>query len=287
MEGNTYLDLPKVYTQNKIPVSKENIITKADLGRWPYLSGIHLKEIEAGIELLIGTDVPRAMEPWNIINSQKNGPYAVQTLLGWVVTGPLGVDGTAGHAGPVAVSMNRISVVELNDLLIRQYNQDFSENRYEEKNEMSVEDKQFMKIASSSASLKNGHYHLPLPFRNKDKVMPENYELVRERTLHLLKKFRKDKVYAEEYTAFMEDILKKGYAEKVPTQQLHRKDGQVWSIPHRGVYHKRKHKLRVLFDCTSSFKGTSLNKELLQGPDLTNTLIGVLSPGANRNYGRH
>lgn len=136
-----------------------------------------------------------------------------------MVTGPLGVDSAAEHAGPIAVSTNRISVVELKGLLIKQYNQDFPENMYEEKNEMSVEDKGFMEIASSSAFLKDGHCHLPLPFRDKDKVMPDNYDMVKERTLHLMKKFRKDKMYSEEYTPFMEDILKKGYAEKVPHQQ--------------------------------------------------------------------
>lgn len=224
LEGCTYLDLPKVYTQSKIPVSKENRITEADLKRWPYLSGIQLKEIEADIELLIGTDVPRAMEPWKIINSHDNGPYAVQTLLGWVVTGPLSVDSAEEHAGPIAVSSNRISLVELKDLLIRQYNQDFSENMYEEKIAMLVEDKCFMEIASRSAFLNDGHYHLPLPFQNKDKIMPDNYDMVKEHTLHLMKQIRKDKMYTEEYTSFMEDILKKGYAEKVPPQRLRRED---------------------------------------------------------------
>ncbi|XP_058622265.1 uncharacterized protein LOC131533856 [Onychostoma macrolepis] len=70
--------------------------------------------------------------------------------------------------------------------------------------------------------------------------------------------------------------ISKGYAEKVPDKQLHRKDGRLWYIPHHGIYHKRKGKIRVVFDCTSTFQGTSLNSELLQGPDLTNTLLGVL-----------
>ena len=89
LDGSTYLNLPKVYTQDKIPVSKENIPTKKDLERWPYLSRIQLDEIDADIELLIGIDVPKAMEPWEIINSEGNGPYAVKTLFGWVVNGPL------------------------------------------------------------------------------------------------------------------------------------------------------------------------------------------------------
>ena len=89
LDGSTYLNLPKVYMQDEIPVSKENIPTKKDLERWPYLSRIQLDEIDADIELLIGIDVPKAMEPWEIINSEGNGPYAVKTLFGWVVNGPL------------------------------------------------------------------------------------------------------------------------------------------------------------------------------------------------------
>lgn len=44
-----------------------------------------------------------------------------------------------------------------------------------------------------------------------------------------------------------------------------------------GVCHPKKKKLRVVFDCTVSYQGVSLNNQLLQGPDLTNTLVGVLT----------
>lgn len=42
------------------------------------------------------------------------------------------------------------------------------------------------------------------------------------------------------------------------------------------ITHVRRPRLRVVFDCASACDGTSLNKELLQGPDSTNTLLGVL-----------
>ncbi len=42
------------------------------------------------------------------------------------------------------------------------------------------------------------------------------------------------------------------------------------------MYHPKKKTLRVVFDCGAAYKGTSLNSELLQGPDLTSPLIGVL-----------
>ena len=275
LDGSTYLNLPKVYTQDKIPVSKENIPTKKDLERWPYLSRIQLDEIDADIELLIGIDVPKAMEPWEIINSEGNGPYAVKTLFGWVVNGPLS-SCSAVELGPSVMLANRITVSNIKDLLLTQYNHDFCEKEYDEKEETSDEDKRFMTMACNSFVLKNGHYQLPLPFRNKDTVMPDNYAVAQQRTLNLLRKFKGDAGYAMEYKRFMTEVLEKGYAEKVPMEQLHRKDGQVWHIPHHGVYHQQKGKLRVVFDCAASFKDTSLNQELLQGPNLTNNLIGVL-----------
>ena len=44
-----------------------------------------------------------------------------------------------------------------------------------------------------------------------------------------------------------------------------------------GVYHPQKGKLCVVFDAAASYQGQSLKGELLQAPDLTNTLIGVLT----------
>ncbi|XP_038565592.1 uncharacterized protein LOC119896177 [Micropterus salmoides] len=71
-------------------------------------------------------------------------------------------------------------------------------------------------------------------------------------------------------------MLEQGYAEKVPTNEPTLEQGKVWYIPHHGVRHPTKGKLRVVFDCGCTYKGISLNSQLLQGPDFTNTLIGVL-----------
>lgn len=51
----------------------------------------------------------------------------------------------------------------------------------------------------------------------------------------------------------------------------------MWYIPHHGIYHPKKNKIRVVFDYTATYQNFSLNNQLLQGPDLTNTLIGVLN----------
>ena len=52
---------------------------------------------------------------------------------------------------------------------------------------------------------------------------------------------------------------------------------KLWYIPHHGVYHSRKNKLRVMFVCASKFHGTSLNRELLKGPDLLRFHLGLIA----------
>lgn len=75
----------------------------------------------------------------------------------------------------------------------------------------------------------------------------------------------------------MEDIISKGYTQRVPVEDLQRCDGRVWYLPHHGVSHAQKKKICVVFDCAITIQGTSLNDQLQQGPDLTSPLIGVMT----------
>lgn len=106
--------------------------------------------------------------------------------------------------------------------------------------------------------------------------MPNNRCMAQQRAENLKRKLKKNPDFHKDYIKFMRDIIDKGYAEKIPAEQLSRNDGRVWNIPHHGVYHPKKKKIRVVFDCKATYQGVSLNEQLLQGPDLTNNLIGVL-----------
>ena len=51
-----------------------------------------------------------------------------------------------------------------------------------------------------------------------------------------------------------------------------------WFFPHHHVINPKKpEKLRIVFNCAAEVKGMSLNNSLIQGPDLTNLLVGVLT----------
>ena len=75
----------------------------------------------------------------------------------------------------------------------------------------------------------------------------------------------------------MADLLRSGYARRVCDQHLGPLNTH-WYLPHHAVFHPQKPgKIRVVFDCSANYRGTSLDDQLLQGPDLTNSLVGVIT----------
>ncbi|KAK2920579.1 hypothetical protein Q8A73_000064 [Channa argus] len=116
LNSNTFIELKEVFSQKAIPVSRNNIPRQEDIDKWPHLKGVQVPLIDAAIGLLIGTDAAKMMEPKEVIPSVDDGPFAVRTILGWTVNGPLKVDGcnTSRNEIMQAVS-NRVSVARLED----------------------------------------------------------------------------------------------------------------------------------------------------------------------------
>ena len=105
--------------------------------------------------------------------------------------------------------------------------------------------------------------------------------MVERRAALLKKRLLKDKDLFSKYNATMNEYIQEGHAERVPTDELQPGDRPVWYLPHHPVHpvtHPLKpEKVRVVFDCAAQFAHTSLNRQLLQGPDLTNNIVGVLT----------
>ena len=118
------------------------------------------------------------------------------------------------------------------------------------------------------------HYQLPLLLKNHGKF-PNNSYLAEKRPQYLKGRFIKNLKCFMDYKGFMDDLIKKSYAEKSTKEAP---EGRTWCIPHHGVYDPSKPgKMRVVFECSTEFKEVSLNKNLMSGPDLNNHTVGVLT----------
>ena len=276
LNESQYIALPTTYTQEYLPVTRQQIPLQEDIDPWVYLSHIQLPSLNSDVGILIGNNVPKATEPWEVTNSVGNGPYAVRTILGWAINGPLRNVAASGHIP--SVSVHRIQQTSgLEKQVERFFSLDYSERQVFSGGKChSVEDKQFLEMVGQQSVLRHGRYEICLPLRDSSVPLPNNRPLELQRMKGLQKKFLANESYKKRYTDFIEDLFVKGHASKVPTEEVDRSDGFLWYLPHHGVVHPRKDKLRVVLDASAKFAGTSLNDRLLSGPDLTNNLIGVL-----------
>ena len=180
---------------------------------------------------------------------------------------------TAVHTNEVQF-VCRTKVIDITTAEILQaLESDFPERKIEEQTVMSQEDMRFLQIMENNIHQdENGYYEMPLPFKTDRPCLPNNKQMAEKRLWCLKKRFQRDQKYFEDYKKFMNDVLAHGDAEEVDEMETSFR----WYIPHHGVYHPKKNKIRVVFDCSAQHQETSLNEHLLQGPDLMNSLIGVL-----------
>ncbi|XP_068734645.1 uncharacterized protein [Montipora capricornis] len=273
LDENHFVHLPTLYIRPKTPVSKEDIPTQEEVAQWPHLGGLFIPQIDADIGLLIASDVPEALDPVEVKHSQNGGPYATRTCMGWAVNGSLGRFRGRSHTSSFFLKVDP----QLQQMVESFYNRDFVDLLADDTKEMSQDEHRFMENAEK-IQFKEGHYEIPLPFKNHASLIPNNKSHALVRVEWLKRKLERDPKLCDDYQVVMKELLDKGYARKVPPDQLNPVEGSAWYIPHHGVYHPHKPgKIRLVFDCSAKFRGISLNSMLHKGPDLTNSLIGVLT----------
>ena len=232
------------------------------------MENLPIKFTNKKIGLLIGLNRPRA-----IVHTTLHGPYATEHMFGWAVSG--NITNTCFSK----MTCLRIKTDETNSILNDQFQKCFARDFIDDGHVnfcSSVDDISWLKKVEDSVNiLPNGQFQISLPLRD-DIVLPLNYDQAYRRLINLKNKFVRNSEYFNEYSAFMDDMLNKDYAELIPTDKIKPQLSRVWYLTHFSVRHKQKNKLRIVFDCSLKYNGKSLNDFLLQGPDLTNSLLGVL-----------
>ena len=293
LDGSCAMKLPTVIECDDIPNIRDEIPTPEVVACYPHLCDlvnvIPPLDPNADIELLIGRDLIEA----HYVRDQRTGetsPYAQKLNLGWVIIGESCLSKT--HAG-VTVVVNkthllqngRSSIMKPCDNYFAVKEGDsrdptgddvlFQRHVDDEKPGMSVEDREFIAEMDSECFRDvDGRWTAPLPFKPNRQTLPNNREQALKRTLSLFASFKRDPVKMDHALTFMEKVFANGHAEEAPPLQ----DGEeCWFVPIFGVYHPKKpNQIRMVFDSSASFQGVSLNSVLLGGPDLANSLLGIL-----------
>ena len=93
---------------------------------------------------------------------------------------------------------------------------------------LSRDDLRFMNIVKDSViQCEDRRYQIALPLKNPSLVMPESRAQAERRALLLKRRFSRDTGFREDYVTSLEDVVKDGFAERVPDCDLRRTDGRL------------------------------------------------------------
>ena len=283
LDDSCGLKLPQLIECDNIPNIRDEIPT-------PEVAELHshMRDISrfilpldenSDIELLIGRDLISAHHVLDHRMGHDSLPYAQKLPLGWVVIGEVCLGKV--HR-PEISNVNKTFVLHDGRTTLMEpctsnlrVDPVFHKTKDDEKPGLSVEDRQFLDVMDSEFSKDSGgNWVAPLPFRVDRSPLPNNRSHAAKRAKSLDFSLRKDPVKRNHMVDFMQNVLDSGHAElALPLSE----GTECWYLPLFGVYHPKKPgRVRVVFDSSARFEGISLNDVLLKGPDLTNSLLGVL-----------
>ena len=233
--------------------------------KWPHLSDLRFPKLSGEVDLIIGTDCTDMFWTLQERRGGRKEPIARRTQLGWILLGP--TDGT--------VSANSAGVEPIQFAFDKMLMADFEDVRINEP-VMSVDDRRALKTMEDTIHMKDGKFHVGIPWKvNPEEALQNNRSMAESRLRMLRRKLDSNPRLADDYTKTVEGYISDGHAMLVEGDELN--EVHQWYLPHHAVFKRSNpEKCRVVFDCAAQFKGISLNDAIHQGPNFLNNLAGVL-----------
>ena len=227
------------------------------------------------VDILVGSD-----QYWNLVSGRvirgEDGPTAIQTKLGWVLSGPIhGATQDDRQQNNLVTTHVLKSAVKPVD--VTNEGLDGNLRTFWELESLGIKPKSLYEEFEEKISFKNERYEVHLPWKSPHPLLPDNYDLSAKRLTNLLKRLRQDPEVLREYDSVIRDQLSKGIVEVVE-KPGEGEVGKIHYIPHHAVIRKDKTttKLRVVYDASARSGGPALNDCLYTGPPLAENIFDIL-----------
>ena len=271
-----------ITSEDEIPI--KNSITKL----FDFMKDVVINDLEDNsVGILLGTRFIRHFFGGETRQGEIDEPIAIHTDFGWVVAGP--VPDTVEFNPQIAQLGVTETELENIDRLIRyMYAHDFLIRKDErfppEYTHNSQNDNFAVEQLQETVTFdkKEGRYSVGLPWthgRLATKEIFDNtdfYAYASNRTRNLRRKLEKDPILKEGSFAQVEENLANGYS-KIITDLSSGPDSPVCYLAcHVALHPDKPGKFRVCQDAAGKVDGKCLNDFLLKGPDVMNSLFGII-----------
>ena len=245
---------------------------------WLHLADLDIPDTSnKQIDLLLGANVTEAVVQREARVGRQGQPIAVRTAFGWCLSG--NVTQLVSPGARHVMHMTRVETPEeeLNSLVKEWWSTESFGTKFDSKVALSAEDRRAEQLLADTTQWRGDRYETGLLWRSDDISLPDNYMAALHRLESTEKRLLRQPATAAAYQRTFQEYVDKGYARKLTAEDLEVKEQKRWFLPHHAVTNANKPgKIRVVFDAAASHRGISLNSQLLTGPDLLQSIPGVL-----------
>lgn len=291
---------------------RPRLANSCDSGMYTHLDGINLDPISPeDVTMLIGANVPEAVLSLEVRRGGNDQPLAVRTVFGWTLFGPLATPNSCmpltnvnllltsrapyqqidsivaglwkdGHKSGVAPVNDDLPINERSDRVLHELVEEFWSQEVGliapgRDIAPSREDDEATAKLDDATVLVDGHYQVPMLWKNEEIELPNNIGMAHKRFQFLRGRLRRDPALYAKYKETFEKYVVKGYARRLSATEASHTTKRTWYLPHHPVTNPNKPgKVRIVKDAAALYKGKGLNASLVSGPDFLRPLPGVL-----------
>jgi len=271
-------------TALSFPVICSTLPVISDISQYSYLCGIQLADSSSSarstIDVLIGSDFY-----WQLVGSEirqgKQGPVAINSKLGWLLSGPLNSAEFTNITSCNLILAHEDVSHSPNDndqlyAMLKQFWELETIGIVDNMGTSSQADDKFL----SDIVFTEGRYHVSLPWKEGHSSVPDHFILSLNRLRSLHRRLLKNPELLQEYDHIIKDQISKGIVERIPEQSNQTDVNLVHYLPHQAVIRRERSttKLRIVYDGSAKANGqeVSLNDCLQTGPNFIPKLFDVL-----------
>ncbi|XP_022777780.1 uncharacterized protein LOC111319232 [Stylophora pistillata] len=200
---------------------------------------------------------------------------ARQTPLGWVVFG--GSPGNVQSANRILFVKQAIPV-DLSDFWKTECMGVEVKACVCEADKLSQVEREEAEVISQSCRKIGQQWMIPYPWKRDPNLLPDNYSLALKRLEATERRLQLNPDQAKAYDEQMKEMVDLNFCRKVSKDEVKNYQGPVHYIPHHAVVRpeKKSTPVRIVFKSSCVFQRHKLNDYWMKGPDLLNSLFGVV-----------
>ena len=249
-----------------------------------HLEGIELADPSCSdedlkIDVLIGSDHYWKLVTGGVIRGLK-GPTALQTRVGWVLSGPLEELPTVNHSS-ASLHTTTIHTLKIGVQGGMQNRRDLEQElqRFRDLETLGIKECETNVHEEFERDLefKDGRYQVRLPWKDNHPILHSNHELSQQRLNGLVRRLKQNPPIAQKYNDVIQEQIRMRMVELVDERQD--SAGQITHyLPHHAVIRddKTTTKLRIVFDASAKANGPSLNECLYAGPKFNQNILDII-----------